>query len=416
MCILLYKGIMRFLTVCFFIFISYALSYAQDGKALFLQNCASCHAIDRQLTGPALQGVLDRWPNKKNLYAWIHNNQAFLKTGDPYANALYLKFNKTQMNLFPNLTDNEIGAILKYISEWKPPQQATPGSPTESAGETRDMNIVYGIIALILGILALSLLFVNSSLRKIAKEKQGFLSEPPIPFYRNKTLICVVAIILFLLAGYWLTKSAIGLGRDIGYEPKQPIFFSHKVHAGINQINCQYCHIGVYQGKEATIPSVNICMNCHMAINEYKGQAKIYDGEGNEVDGTQQIQKLYQYAHFTPGKPWDASKAEPIAWVRIHQLPHFVYFNHSQHWAVGKIQCQVCHGNIPEMDEVRQFSELSMGWCINCHRTTQVQFSTNGYYSIFQKYHQAFANGSMDSTKGITVEQIGGTDCSKCHY
>jgi hypothetical protein len=202
------------------------------------------------------------------------------------------------------------------------------------------------------------------------------------------------------------------LGRQQKYEPVQPIFFSHKVHPGTNQINCQYCHIGVYQGKQATIPSVNICMNCHMAINEYKGE-KLVNSEGREINGTAEIQKLYKYAGYEPGKPWDATKAKPIEWVRIHNLPDHVYFNHSQHVNAGRVQCQTCHGEVTSYNEMFQFAPLSMGWCLNCHRTTKVQFDNNGFYSMYEKYKEDIKNHKMDS---VTVKDIGGAECQKCHY
>ncbi|RTL47642.1 MAG: c-type cytochrome [Sphingobacteriales bacterium] len=388
---------------------------AQDGKSLFSQNCASCHAIDKKLVGPALMGVEDRWPNKKHLYEWIRNNQAFLKTGDPYANKLYNEYNKTAMNLFPQLTDAEIGAILKYISDYKPATpQAAGGTATQPAADS-DNTLLFGILTLILAVIAFTLMQVNSNLKKLTDNKEGIESPEPVPFWKNRTYIAFVTILLFLVGGYLTTKGAIGLGRNINYEPKQPIFYSHKVHAGINQINCLYCHSGALDSKYSNVPSVNVCMNCHMAINEYKGE-KLYTADGDEVNGTEEIKKLYEYANFTPGQPWDASKAKPIEWTKIHMLPAHVYFNHSQHTRVGKVQCQICHGEINKMDEVKQVSELSMGWCINCHRTTQVQFKDNGFYSIYEKYHQDLKDGKLDSTKGVTVEMIGGTECQKCHY
>ena len=386
---------------------------AQDGKALFSQNCAACHAIDKKLTGPALLGVQDRWPDQKKLYSWIKNNQAFLKTGDPYANNLYNEFNKTAMNLFPNLTDAEIGAILKYIKEWKP--AVAPAAASGAPAPEGDSTLLFGILTLILAIIAFTLMQVNSNLRKLSDDKEGVLAPEPVPFWRNKAYIAFVTVILFLVGGYYTTKGAIGLGRNKSYQPEQPIYYSHKVHAGINQVNCLYCHGGAQDSKHASIPSMNVCMNCHMAINEYKGP-KFYTEEGEEVNGTAQIQKLYEYAGFTPGKPWDPSKAKPIEWVKIHNLPDHVYFNHSQHIKAGKVQCQTCHGEITNMDEVKQFADLSMGWCINCHRETKVQFKENGFYSIYEKYHEDLKNGKIDSTKGITVEKIGGTECQKCHY
>jgi len=291
-----------------------------------------------------------------------------------------------------------------------PPGAAAAGEPVEE-----DNSLLFGILSLILAVVALILLQVNANLKKLADTRDGQTPEVDVPFWRNKRYIAFLAVVFFIVGGYLVSKSAMGLGRSQDYQPVQPIYYSHKVHAGINQINCQYCHTGVYQGKQATIPSVNVCMNCHMAINEYKGE-KIFTEDGEEVNGTQEIEKLYKYAGFEPGKPWDASKAKPIEWVRIHNLPDHVYFNHAQHVKAGQVACQTCHGEIQKMGEVKQQNDLSMGWCINCHRETKVQFKDNGFYSIYEKYHQDLKSGKMDSTKGVTVESIGGTECQKCHY
>ena len=388
---------------------------AQDGKALFQQNCASCHAVNKKLTGPALAGVEERWSEKKNLYAWIKNSAAYLKTGDPYANKLYEEYNKVAMNNFPGLADADIDAILAYIKTVPAPGAAPAGATSAAPVEESDSTLVFGILTLILAFVALILLQVNSNLRKLADDKSGITAIVPVPFYRKKANIAFVAIICFIAGGYMTTVGAINLGRSKDYQPEQPIYYSHKVHAGVNQINCQYCHTGVYQGKQATLPSVNVCMNCHTAINEYNG-APLVKENGDIVDGTAEIKKLYEYAGYTPGETWDASKAKPIEWVRIHNLPDHVYFNHAQHVNAGQVSCQQCHGEIQNMGEVKQFADLSMGWCVNCHRETKVQFKDNGFYSIYEKFHADLKSGKIDSTKGITVEKIGGTECQKCHY
>jgi mono/diheme cytochrome c family protein len=390
---------------------------AQDGKALFSANCASCHAVNKKLTGPALAGVEDRWPEKKNLYAWIKNSAAFLKTGDAYANNLYNEYNKVAMNNFPGLSDADIDAILAYIKTVPAPGAAPAGGAAAGAAapEESDNSLVFGILSLILAVVAIILLQVNNNLKKLSDEKLGVTPETPVPFYRNKRYIALTAIILFIVGGYYTTVGAINLGRSKDYQPEQPIYYSHKVHAGVNQINCQYCHTGTYQGKQATLPSVNVCMNCHTAINEYKGEPLVKEN-GDIVDGTAEIKKLYKYAGFTEGQPWDATKAQPIEWIRIHNLPDHVYFNHAQHVNAGQVACQQCHGEIQKMGEVKQFSDLSMGWCVNCHRETKVQFKDNGFYSIYEKFHEDIRTGKIDSTKGITVEKIGGTECQKCHY
>ena len=413
----IFKKIVAVSTVLLFVFI-YSVS-AQDGKALFSANCANCHKVDKDLTGPALMGVEDRWPDKKLLYKWIRNSNSVLATGDAYANALYLKWNKTAMNQFPNLTDPEIAAMLKYIADYKPP---VVGGAEGTVGATKDANdnsLIFGIITLILALVALILLQVNSNLKKLTDDKEGIVSPEPVAFFKNKAYLLCAALVFFVLSGFLLARGAIGLGRSKDYQPVQPIYYSHKVHAGTNQVNCLYCHGGAQAGKHSNIPSVNVCMNCHMAINEYTGE-KMFDEEGNEINGTAQIQELYKYAGFDPAKSkvWDPAKAKPIPWKQIHNLPDHVYFNHSQHVVAGKVACQTCHGEIQKMGEVKQFADLSMGWCINCHRESKVQFNDdkgngNKFYSIYEKFHDDIKHGKMDS---VSVEMIGGTECQKCHY
>jgi mono/diheme cytochrome c family protein len=401
----------------FVAFLSIAqLAEAQDGKALFNAKCASCHAIDKQLVGPALKGVEDRWDDRKMLYEWVRNSAAVIKKGYPRAVAVYNEYNKVQMTAFPELKDQDIDAILTYINTGggaKAAGAATTAQPTEDAGAASDSNLLYGILTLILAVIALILLQVNSNLRKIADETENVRSAEPIPFYRNKAYIAILAIVLFLVGGYVTFQSAQGLGRSKNYQPEQPIYYSHTVHAGINQINCLYCHGGAQESKHANIPSVNVCMNCHMGINEYAKGPQLFREDGSKVDGTAEIQKLYQYAGWDPGAKKYTGKGKAIEWVRIHNLPDHVYFNHSQHVTAGKQQCQTCHGEIQKMDEVYQFTDLSMGWCINCHRESKVQFTENKFYSIYEKFHEDLKKGNMDS---VTVEKIGGTECQKCHY
>lgn len=397
-----------------------ASTYAQDGKALFQTNCASCHNVHKDMTGPALAGVEGRWADKKLLHDWILNPQAVLKTGDKYANDLFNKWNKIPMTAFQGvLSSEEIDAILKYIKEEesKPAggaATATTGAATVKAEPETNHTLLYGVITVLLALVGFALLLLNKKLKLIADHKEG---DPiaNIPFYRKKSFVAITSIFLFVLGGFWVVNGAINLGVNKDYQPEQPILFSHRVHAGINQINCMYCHSNAMYGKSAMIPSVNVCMNCHMAISEYAGPP-LYKANGDTVNGTEEIKKLYQYAGYEPGKPFDANKAKAIPWIRIHNLPDHVYFNHSQHVTAGNVQCQTCHGEINKMDEVKQFATLNMGWCINCHRTTQVNFKGNAYYNMYEKYHEQLKNGQIDSTKGVTVEMIGGTECQKCHY
>ncbi|MEO0000840.1 MAG: hypothetical protein RL766_886 [Bacteroidota bacterium] len=378
-------------------------------------KCASCHAIDKKLVGPALKGVEDRWDDKAMLYDWVRNSAAVIKKGYPRAVAVYNEYNKVQMTAFPELKDADIDAILGYINTGgaKKEEGATATAASGDKAGDDDASLLYGILTLILAVIALILLQVNSNLRKMSDETEGTSSAEPIPFYRNKAYIAIFAILLFLGGGYLTFQGAQGLGRSKNYQPEQPIYYSHTVHAGINQISCLYCHGGAQESKHANIPSVNVCMNCHMGINEYAKGPKIYREDGSEVDGTAEIQKLYKFAGWNPDTKQYSGEGKPIEWIRIHNLPDHVYFNHAQHVNAGKQQCQTCHGEIQKMDEVYQFSDLSMGWCVNCHRETKVQFTDNKFYSIYEKFHEDMKNNKLDS---VTVEKIGGTECQKCHY
>jgi cytochrome c551/c552 len=397
---------------------------AADGEALFKANCANCHKPDKDYTGPALQGWSTRVPDAEWIYKWIANPTQMLAT-DAYSKALFEKWKPTVMSGFANLKKDEVDAIMKYVDDYKPPvtgPAVTPGGEPAS-----DNSLLFGILTLVLALVAFILLQVNSNLRKLTDEKEGVLRGEPVPFYRNKTYLMAGILLLFLMGGYYTIEGAIGMGRSKNYQPEQPIYYSHKVHAGVNQISCLYCHGSAQDSKHSGIPSVNVCMNCHMAIKEYAGEPIVKE-DGNTVDGTAEIQKLYEYAGWNPtAKAYNPDNngdgipdgAKPIEWVRIHNLPDHVYFNHSQHVKVGKQQCQTCHGNIQEMPEVYQFTDLSMGWCINCHRESKVDFldketgEGNKFYSIYEKFHNDLKNKKMDS---VTVESIGGTECQKCHY
>ncbi len=420
-----YRKIFNRIFTCLF-FVAFLFvnnkSFAADGEALFKANCASCHKPDKDFTGPALKGWKDREPGDGWIYKWMANPA---EQNDAYATELKAKFKPTIMTSFPQLKKEDIDAILKYVDDWAPPVPVlTPGGQPQGS----DDSLLFGILTLVLALIAFILLQVNSNLRKLSDEKEGVLRPEPVPFYKNKTYLMVAVLLLFGVGGYYTIDGAIGLGRQQHYQPEQPIFYSHQVHAGTNQISCLYCHGGAQDSKQASIPSVNVCMNCHKSINKYEGPDVLTRENGTAVNGTDEIQKLYAYAGWDPTlKKYNDDRngdgipdgAKPIEWIKIHNLPDHVYFNHSQHIKVGKQQCQTCHGNIQAMPEVYQFTELSMGWCINCHRETKVDFYSkenktgNKFYSIYEKFHNDIKNHKMDS---VTVEKIGGTECQKCHY
>jgi cytochrome c2 len=417
------KAFAGFLLTLSLLFSSAAI--AADGKELFKANCANCHKPDKDYTGPALQGVRGRVPQGDWLYSWIANSSVM---NDPYAAALKKKWNNVAMTNFGNqLKKDDIDAILDYVDNYKPEEGPKDSASSKQKGSD-DSYLTYGLLTIILAIIAFILIQVNSNLRKLTDDKEGVKRGEPVPFYRNKTYLMTAVLALFFVGGYFLVQWGVGLGRAKDYQPEQPIYYSHKVHAGTNQIACLYCHGGAQDSKHANIPSVNVCMNCHMAVNKYEGPDVLTREDGTPVNGTTEIQKLYEYAGWDPvAKKYKEDKngdgqpdgARPIEWIKIHNLPDHVYFNHSQHVKVGKQQCQTCHGEIQEMGEVKQFSDLSMGWCVNCHRESKVDFidtagtSGNKFYSIYEKFHQDMKAGKIDS---VTVEKIGGTECQKCHY
>ena len=404
-----------------FVFSTINTISAQDvaaGKALFISKCASCHNPLKNGTGPALAGLEERhkWADHKELLKWINNPAGYMAT-DAYTQGLITQYG-SMMTAFPDITLKNVDDIVAYINDAAKPVVKGPDDPQPKKGDSN--AVIFGVISLILGIIALILMQVNSNLKKMSDDAEGISRPEPIPAYRNKVYITMAAIVFFAAGGYYVSKGAIGFGRQKGYQPVQPIYYSHKVHAGINQISCLYCHGSAWESKTAGIPAVNICMNCHKAINTYEKGPKLFDESGNEINGTYEIEKLYKYAGFDPKNPskWDPSKSKPIEWVKIHNLPDHVYFNHSQHIKTGNVQCQTCHGEITAMDEVKQVTELSMGWCVNCHRETKVDFNYsdstgNKFYSIYEKFHNDIKNNKMDS---VTVKDIGGLECQKCHY
>jgi cytochrome c2 len=393
-------------------------AFSQDGKLLFQTNCAQCHNPVKVVTGPALKGITDRVTDQKLLHDWIHNNTKVLASGNVYFNNLFNQYGRAPMNTFPGLTDEEIDAILKYVNNYSEPLAGTNTSLYPNAPQ-EDNTVLYGIVTFILALLFLGLYLLTMNLKKMADEKRGLVPQTPIPVYRNKYYIVLFLVLLFFALGLWTVQLGVGLGRSKGYQPEQLIFFSHKVHAGLNQISCLLCHGNAWESKQATVPSLNVCMNCHAAINEYKGE-RLEREDGTRVDPNEELKKLFSYTGYDPDKRMYTHKGKPVEWIRIHNLPDHVFFSHTQHVRAGNIQCQTCHGPVQEMNEVRQFAELSMGWCINCHRTTKVDFpdsaagiTGNQFYNMYSKFSKDLRSGKMDS---VTVENIGGTECQKCHY
>lgn len=443
-----------------------------EGKTLFRNNCAQCHnknMVD-DMTGPALGGVEERWAEypQEDLYAWIRNSQALIGENHPRAVQVYEEWNKAAMNAFPTLTDQEIANLLGYISsayqESLNPTTDVAGAPGGGAGgagsgSVFNNRLMYILLAGILAILALVLARIVSNLNYLVQTKEEGAAasrKTVVEILTSKGVVAFVIFCLVVLGGYTTVNNAIMLGRQQGYQPEQPIKFSHATHAGLQKIECQYCHDGARRSKHSVIPAANTCMNCHKAIkvgSKY-GTAeltKIYASIGYDPNGDSmianydelseaQIKRIYQkwiadtyikdkgeldfLGEELIEDQWEGIKTSltnenkkkiqgPIEWVRIHNLPDHAYFNHAQHVSVGKVECQSCHGKVEGMEVVEQVSPLSMGWCINCHRRTEVNFKDNEYYKSYEKYHKELTSGKREK---VTVEEIGGLECQKCHY
>ncbi len=388
-------------------------TYAQDdavkrGETLFKGNCTSCHNMWKKMTGPALAGSHEKY-EREWLYKWIKNSQALVKAGDPQANAIFNEYGGSVMTSFA-FSNEQIDDVLAYIADAtaKGPQTpvAVEGGAASGGDTSGTTSMFMGIILLILFAIIFILSRLTGTLNNLVKEKMGQLVPESVPLERklfSKKMMAAVSLAGMILLGYYTVGSAQMLGRQQGYQPDQPIKFSHELHAGVNKIDCQYCHSGAANGKSAVVPSANVCMNCHKAVSE-----------GPE-HGKKEIQKIYDAVGWDPEKQAyiEGAEEKPIEWVRIHNLPDHVFFSHAQHVTAGGVECQTCHGPIETMAKVKQHNSLGMGWCINCHRETNVQFTTNDYYQAYEKYHDDLKDGKI---KQVTVEDIGGLECQKCHY
>ncbi|MVM33310.1 c-type cytochrome [Spirosoma sp. HMF4905] len=380
---------------------------AEKGKTLFTNNCAQCHSVTgEKVVGPGLKGIETRAPSKDWLHKWIKNSSALIATGDAYANQVFNANGKIQMSSFPSLSDADIDGILAYIDGANKapapgPTATTDGTssaPAAAASSGPSELFTFVLIALllvmllVLGVLLAIVSILSKAVSPITAEdvtvvtstfgqrlKTG-LSDA----FNNPTLRSIVIWLFLLVAAKETFDGAYSIGIQQGYAPKQPIAYSHKLHAGQYKIDCNYCHTGAQKGKNATIPAANICMNCHGVIKKESPE----------------IQKIYTAIE----------ENRPIEWVRVHNLPDLAYFNHSQHVNVGNVACQTCHGEIEKMEVVEARSSLTMGWCIDCHRRTEVNTKDNAYYDKLVALHR------KESKEPLKVANIGGLECSKCHY
>lgn len=401
-------------------------AHAQDdasiaaGKTLFNANCAACHKLNKKAVGPALRGVSQKY-DREWLYSWIKNSSAMIKSGDAQAVAIWEEYNKSVMTSFPQLSNEDIDNIIAYTDYIPPAPVATAASsaaaPASSASSINN-NIILAALALVFMMLIVMLFLVQKTLIRIAEATGVEIKPEPKPkripiwkaFVQNQFLVLISVIFLLLSSAYFVYGYFMQVGVDQGYMPVQPIHYSHKIHAGANQIECKYCHSSARVSKHSGIPALNVCMNCHRNIAEYNGEEDLENGYTKDFY-TNEIKKLYAAVGWDEENQQYTGETQPVKWVRIHNLPDFVYFNHAQHVEVGEIACQKCHGPVEEMEIMYQYSPLTMGWCINCHRETNVQVEDNEYYT---KIHEALSK--KYGVEKLTVAQMGGLECGKCHY
>lgn len=317
-------------------------------------SCVSCHNITASDT-------LNWNPSAMDI-ALKYANRDFAAFQGAVIQPSGTRMSEAHKNI--TIEENDLRSVKLYLDEF-----ATTGPPKQ--GPTITNLLLFLGLGLLLTWALLDLLFFHK------------VKYKAIPL-----LILLVALAIQLKM---VAHAAIDLGRTENYAPDQPIKFSHKVHAGDNKIDCKYCHHTAEFSKSAGIPSMNLCMNCHILVREGSHSGKF------------EIEKVV-----------DANNTKkPVEWTRIHNLPDHVFFSHAQHVGVGKVDCKQCHGPVEEMDIMRQHSDLSMGWCINCHRETEVKFQDNAYYDNYLKLHDLLKSGKIDK---VTASDVGANDCMRCHY
>ena len=433
-----------------------------NGQSLFNANCASCHKLTNEvLVGPGLAGIQDRWGSTDELLVqWIQNPQEAAESGDKYIKSIVNRYVGTYGWMTGQaVSADEIKDILAYAMA--PPADggdtasASENCPTidDIADEESDSsNAMWFLILFVLFlVIAMSAAGVKRSLTDVIAQKEGkepladtsYLSRLGAWAWNNLAMVSLITL-FFVIYGVVTGYSAL---MDIGiynnYSPDQPIAFIHSVHVCENEIDCKYCHNSAYDSKHAGIPSANVCMNCHKAIKKGKRT------------GTEEIEKIYAAIGFDAttstyldgdgnngnALPQESFDGEPIKWNKVHNLPDHVFFSHQQHVTVGDLQCQNCHGDvatysvgrIAPVEEINalvddypgliQLSKptLTMGWCIECHNTAEIDLASNGYY---EEMHERLKNSERGNEElrryleddKITVKELGGWECSKCHY
>ncbi|MCC6702808.1 MAG: c-type cytochrome [Fluviicola sp.] len=423
--------------------------FAQDGEALFKAKCATCHQPHKDGTGPKLYKVRDKWASEGakdgSIYQWVANWSA-AAAADPYA-AKISAVKATAMSQFPELAgkQKDIDAIFDYVDAQPDPATAAAdpaaaggaaGDAAAGAAETEEGSLSW--VWIILGVIFIAIVMAVGGVRRqlniATREAEGKPVNEDMSFgqefkswaWHNKRYVGIASlvVVISLIVSLFLSLYSIGVVEN--YQPSQPIAFPHDIHAGKNGIDCKYCHNSANKSKSAGLPTVNVCMNCHKQIS------------GNTPDQQEKIKAIYEAAG------WDGTKytgkTKPIVWNKVHVLPDHVYFNHSQHVEVGGVDCKQCHGDMTKMNETAKVqpvaelnkvegnipltkATLTMGWCIECHGEKEISSGSldtkgDGYYN---ELHNRLLKdkklyGKYLEDKKITVKELGGWECAKCHY
>lgn len=398
------------------LFFTVNASFAQpDGAKLFKANCAACHKPDKDLVGPALKGALERWEgNEEMLMLWVKNPQKALETGDQQVKKLYDEWSPKGGMMTPqSLNDEEIMAVFAYADAYAPPAPKVEQGGKITYVKQDDSWLWLAVLSVLLITAILVLRSVVNVLQNAIRIEKGEDLESAIPIgdsignwlSNNKVLTFFITLFIVIALFIKVWDEALAIGVYEGYKPVQPIEYSHEVHAGKLEIECVYCHSGALQSRTAMIPSANVCMNCHNAVSE------------GPLTGTEEIQKIYD------ALGWDGSaytgETTPIEWVKVHNLPDHVYFSHQQHYVVGDVDCTECHGDMTKETVGKQNAKLTMAWCLECHNTMEIDINSSAYYD---EVHNRLLEHGEEELKGyledgkITVRELGGFECSKCHY
>lgn len=421
------------------ILISANPSSAQDGEALFNSKCATCHQPHKDMTGPKLYEVRQKWEEggakEGSIYQWVKNFQV-AKANDPYANEVSA-WSPTSMTIFADLNNEQIDAIFDYVDAQPDPATIvsdTPGDGGDGTGKAEETSLgwIWYVLAGIFVVIILSVGGVRRQLSNIDSDEEyqkTYADEIRTWMFRNRKSVGVgvLVIVLAVIVGLFLQLYQIGVVTS--YQPSQPIQFPHDIHAGQNDIDCKYCHNSADKSKTAGIPTVNVCMNCHKQV------------QGTTDAQKEQIAKIYEAAGFSPeGGGQYSGETENLVWNKVHVLPDHVYFNHSQHVVVGGIDCKQCHGDmtkqkeLPRVVPVEELNEidgniqltkptLTMGWCIECHGEKEIANGPvegkGGYYDEIHKRllenDKSLYQDYLEDGK-VTVKELGGWECAKCHY